>query len=421
MNIFIAMKTENKGVKSYNMEKKDPSDIGKQIEDLVQNAIDKLDFDQLSNQIGKAVDKWNQDIVPKVKPSFWEVKDEVRQAADYSRSVFTEQVDKVKNKWKSSKATNKTEKKELIVPVFNRSSFKVKGILYTIFSSIGLILFGLATLIEKEVPLGILTIICFAFLIEGTEILKKYKRMLRYIYLLKKKGFIEIQELERYMGIKRRKILSDIKKMLALGMLPEGHLDKSQTYLIGTNEIYEQYCRTKEELERRKQVEEEKREQDKTLSEAEKAIAKEIEEGKAQVAEIRRLNDALPEPIISEKLYQLEKISEKIFLYVEKHPDQLEEIQRLKSYYLPTMLKLVTAYHKVKQEEIKSDNIDKMCSQIEETLDTMNSALEYMYNELYADEALDVATDISVLKTMLAREGLVGNEFENIKEEQKDE
>ncbi|MBO8463700.1 MAG: 5-bromo-4-chloroindolyl phosphate hydrolysis family protein, partial [Firmicutes bacterium] len=209
--------------------------------------------------------------------------------------------------------------------------------------------------------------------------------------------------------------------MLALGMLPEGHLDKSQTYLIGTNEIYEQYCRTKEELERRKQVEEEKREQDKTLSEAEKAIAKEIEEGKAQVAEIRRLNDALPEPIISEKLYQLEKISEKIFLYVEKHPDQLEEIQRLKSYYLPTMLKLVTAYHKVKQEEIKSDNIDKMCSQIEETLDTMNSALEYMYNELYADEALDVATDISVLKTMLAREGLVGNEFENIKEEQKDE
>lgn len=421
MNIFIAMKTENKGVKSYNMEKKDPSDIGKQIEDLVQNAIDKLDFDQLSNQIGKAVDKWNQDIVPKVKPSFWEVKDEVRQAADYSRSVFTEQVDKVKNKWKFSKTTNKTEKKELIVPVFNRSSFKVKGILYTIFSSIGLILFGLATLIEKEVPLGILTIICFAFLIEGTEILKKYKRMLRYIYLLKKKGFIEIQELERYMGIKRRKILSDIKQMLALGMLPEGHLDKSQTYLIGTNEIYEQYCRTKEELERRKQVEEEKREQDKTLSEAEKAIAKEIEEGKAQVAEIRRLNDALPEPIISEKLYQLEKISEKIFLYVEKHPDQLEEIQRLKSYYLPTMLKLVTAYHKVKQEEIKSDNIDKMCSQIEETLDTMNSALEYMYNELYADEALDVATDISVLKTMLAREGLVGNEFENIKEEQKDE
>ena len=421
MNIFIAMKTENKGVKSYNMEKKDPSDIGKQIEDLVQNAIDKLDFDQLSNQIGKAVDKWNQDIAPKVKPSFWEVKDEVRQAADYSRSVFTEQVDKVKNKWKFSKTTNKTEKKELIVPVFNRSSFKVKGILYTIFSSIGLILFGLATLIEKEVPLGILTIICFAFLIEGTEILKKYKRMLRYIYLLKKKGFIEIQELERYMGIKRRKILSDIKQMLALGMLPEGHLDKSQTYLIGTNEIYEQYCRTKEELERRKQVEEEKREQDKTLSEAEKAIAKEIEEGKAQVAEIRRLNDALPEPIISEKLYQLEKISEKIFLYVEKHPDQLEEIQRLKSYYLPTMLKLVTAYHKVKQEEIKSDNIDKMCSQIEETLDTMNSALEYMYNELYADEALDVATDISVLKTMLAREGLVGNEFENIKEEQKDE
>lgn len=414
------------------MGKKEPSDIGKQIEDLVQDAIDKLDFDQLSNNIEKAVGKWNQELETKVKPSIDQMKEEVLRATDSSRSIVSEQLGKVKDKWNVTKTIKNAEGRNLTVPVNNRSSLKVKGVLYTVFSSIGMGIFGIITLIAFLFPkiwlfakittgvsivCGILTFVCFVFLSEGIDILKKHNRMLRYIQLLKKKGYIEIQELERYMGIKKKRILKEVKEMLSLGILPEGHLDQNQTYLIGTNEIYEQYRNTEEELKKRQQEEVEKEARKRELSDTEKAILAEIEEGKAQVAEIRRLNDALPEPIVSEKLYRLENISEKIFLYVEKHPEQMEEIRRLKNYYLPTMLKLVTAYHKLKQEEIESENINKMCMQIEETLDTMNSALEYMYDELYADEALDVATDISVLKTMLAREGLVRNEFENAKED----
>ena len=50
--------------------------------------------------------------------------------------------------------------------------------------------------------------------------------------------------------------------------------------------------------------------------------------------------------------------------------------------------------------------------EIEETLDTINHAFENLLDGFYEDTALDVSTDISVLNTMLAQEGLTKKDFE---------
>lgn len=418
------------------MGKKEHSDIGKQIEDLVQNAIDTLDFEHLSNRVGKAVDQWNQDIQKKVKPSIdqakesvAQAKDEILRSTDDIRSAATYNLKNL-DLGKKLKKNITPVKKANIVRVNKRNSIKVKGVLYTVFSSIGLGIFGIVALSvavtfgissSGTIVLGILTLVCALFLYKGIEILKKYNRMLRYIELLKNKGYIDIQELEEYVLLDEKKVLKEVKEMLSLGMLPEGRLDKKQKCLIGTYEIYKQYCQAEANMQKREQEKIRQEEIKRSLSEEEREMWTEIEEGKAQILEIRRLNDELPDPIISEKLYRLEKISEKIFSYVEKHPDQMEEIRRLKTYYLPTILKLVTAYQNLQQEEIVGKNMKTMCVQIEDTLDTMNTALEYMYDELYADKVLDVTTDISVLKTMLAREGLVRDDFVSAKEDKENE
>ena len=40
-------------------------------------------------------------------------------------------------------------------------------------------------------------------------------------------------------------------------------------------------------------------------------------------------------------------------------------------------------------------------------LDSINQAFEKMFDKLFEDDALDISTDISVLSTMLAQEGLL--------------
>ena len=53
-----------------------------------------------------------------------------------------------------------------------------------------------------------------------------------------------------------------------------------------------------------------------------------------------------------------------------------------------------------------SENILSSKAEIEATLDTLNVAFEKILDSLFQDTAWDVSSDISVLNTVLAQEGL---------------
>ena len=64
------------------------------------------------------------------------------------------------------------------------------------------------------------------------------------------------------------------------------------------------------------------------------------------------------------------------------------------------------------KRQVQGENILSSKKEIEGTLDTLNMAFEKLLDDLFQDTAWDVASDISVLHTMLAQEGLTGNDFE---------
>ena len=75
-------------------------------------------------------------------------------------------------------------------------------------------------------------------------------------------------------------------------------------------------------------------------------------------------------------------------------------------YYMPTTWKLLDAYRSFENEPIQSDNILRTKKEIEDTLDTINAAFEKLLDDLFQTTAWDISSDISVLQTMLAQEGL---------------
>ena len=130
------------------------------------------------------------------------------------------------------------------------------------------------------------------------------------------------------------------------------------------------------------------------------------------IEQIRQANDRLEGEVISNKMFRLEKVAGQIFDQVGEHPEKLPDIRRLMNYYLPTTLKLLKAYEEFENQPIQGDNIKTGKQQIEDTLDTINLAFENLLDQLFADDVLDVSSDISVLETMLKQEGLTGSEFE---------
>ena len=134
--------------------------------------------------------------------------------------------------------------------------------------------------------------------------------------------------------------------------------------------------------------------------------------------QIRAANDALPGQTISEKLDRLELVTEKIFAHVEQHPEKLPDIRKFMNYYLPTTLKLVNAYREFETQPVQGENIQSSKREIEETLDTINTAFENLLDNLFQTDALDLSTDISALETMLAQEGLTDSVFKKRQEKE---
>ena len=170
---------------------------------------------------------------------------------------------------------------------------------------------------------------------------------------------------------------------------------------------YRQYTelmeRTRREKAEREAAAKKKEEEDSRLS---PEVQKVIETGDEYVRKIREANDAIPGEEISEKISRMETLVDRIFDRVEQKPDTVDDIRKLMEYYLPTTIKLLEAYEELDAQPVQGENILSSKKEIEETLDTLNTAFEKLLDELFQDTAWDLSSDISVLNTMLAQEGL---------------
>ena len=102
----------------------------------------------------------------------------------------------------------------------------------------------------------------------------------------------------------------------------------------------------------------------------------------------------------------MEMLVDKIFDRVEQNPASVGDIRKMMEYYLPTTIKLLQAYQDLNAQPVQGENIISSKKEIEKTLDTLNRAFEKLLDDLFQETAWDVSTDISVLHTMLAQEGL---------------
>ena len=141
-------------------------------------------------------------------------------------------------------------------------------------------------------------------------------------------------------------------------------------------------------------------------------LDKMIKDGEMAISEMRRLNDSIEDEKISADIERLEKSSKAIFDQVKATPEKLSQIRKFMDYYLPTTLKLLNAYDRMSATGISGENIDTTKAKVESMMTTIVSAFEKQYDALFGADALDISTDITVLETMMAREGFAGERME---------
>ena len=125
--------------------------------------------------------------------------------------------------------------------------------------------------------------------------------------------------------------------------------------------------------------------------------------------ELRRVNDAIPDEEMSDKISRLEAVSAKIFEQAKTDPDKLPRMRKFMDYYLPTSLKLLQTYAELDSQGVEGENITESKHRIEQTMDTLVHAFETQLDQLFAADAMDISADIDVMQNMLRADGLTGD------------
>lgn len=255
--------------------------------------------------------------------------------------------------------------------------------------------------------LGAAAVIFAAMAYKGTDMVCSVGRFRNYVKVLGTREYCNTEELAKKTGRTVKAVVKDLKKMIRKGWFLQGHLDDKGTCLMVSNEAYAQYTALMERMSKEKAdkeaAEERQRQEYEKLSPEVQNIVK---AGDDYVRKIREANDVIPGEEISAKISRMEMLVDRIFDRVEENPDSVDDIRKLMEYYLPTTIKLLEAYEELDAQPIQGENILSSKREIEKTLDTLNIAFEKLLDDLFQDTAWDVSTDISVLNTMLAQEGL---------------
>ena len=128
----------------------------------------------------------------------------------------------------------------------------------------------------------------------------------------------------------------------------------------------------------------------------------------AILEEIRAINADIDNPKLNQQIDRIGVITAKVFEYQRSHPQKSNQLHSFLSYYLPTTLKLLNAYDRMGAAGVEGANIDGTMGRIDAMMDKVVEAFDKQLDALFADEALDISTDITVLEQMLAQEGLGG-------------
>ncbi|MCI7639707.1 MAG: 5-bromo-4-chloroindolyl phosphate hydrolysis family protein [Clostridiales bacterium] len=249
-------------------------------------------------------------------------------------------------------------------------------------------------------------------IVGGVQGLERVSRFKKYCKTLGRNTHCSLEKLARSVGKNVKFVRKELVKMIDDGLFLEGHLDKEEANLITSHDTYRHYEQSRLALEARKQ-EEQRLEAAKQAAKpaADPRVREVLERGNAFIAEIRRCNDAIPGQEISGKISRMELIVRRIFERAQAHPEIVPDLKKLMDYYLPMTVKLLNAYAEMDAQPVQGETIRSSKKEIEDTLDTLNLAFEKLLDSVFEDTAMDVSSDISVLNTLLAQEGLTDDEL----------
>ena len=239
-------------------------DLGKKIQNIVDNAVNSNSYHELSRTINQTVNKAIDSGSEALKNAMNSVFDPANDP-NYRKNSYTYQ-----NPYygRNKKAREQAAKKQTELLYGKTTGENLKGMMMAVSGGILLSGMGLGAMVlliwmglghSGALAAGVLGVMCTGaagggvLLGAGTKRLGRLGRFQKYIKELGDHTYCNFRKLALAVGKPEKYVKKDISRMIAKGWFLEGHVDAQETCLITINETYQQYQETQKQLELRNQ------------------------------------------------------------------------------------------------------------------------------------------------------------------------
>jgi len=132
-----------------------------------------------------------------------------------------------------------------------------------------------------------------------------------------------------------------------------------------------------------------------------------IAEARAQLAEIQAANDVIAEAELSAQIDEIDATCRQILARLEERPQMLSSLRTFLRYYLPAVLKLLSARAAL-EGEISSGENGQIARRIRTAMAEVQSAFTKQLEALNEYRFIDLESEMDVLSDMLRADGLGG-------------
>lgn len=217
---------------------------------------------------------------------------------------------------------------------------------------------------------------------------------------------IPLSELADESGIPLSQLRGQLQKSIAKGYIPQGRIAfvNGEETLFLTNGAYEDF----------EQYQARTRQQAQAAAAAEQEVARLPQKARDVIAACedfaRRMVAAsacITNVDTRERMATLTEKVARVSNRARTHPENAPRFNRYISYYLPTMAKLAEAYAELDATQATGETADKTRREVDDMLDLVATATDNLLDDMLLDQQMDVASDASVMRTMLNQDGLM--------------
>lgn len=130
-----------------------------------------------------------------------------------------------------------------------------------------------------------------------------------------------------------------------------------------------------------------------------------LNNAKKQNAKIYEVMNKIEDDELVNNINEIHDTSAKIIDEISKSPSKLNKSQNFFNYYLPTILKMLTTYDNIENQDLETDEVKRIMEHTKKMIIKINHSLKIQLSNLFQTEIIDTDAEIKVFESMLRTDG----------------